>query len=72
MSILYKGLGVFFGSLGLVILIALIAALPTYLLWNACLVPAIEGINEIGFGQAVGINILSSILFKSSHDNNNK
>jgi uncharacterized membrane protein len=66
MQVLYKALGLFFASLGLVVLIALFAALPTYLLWNACLVPAIEGVNEIGFGQALGINILASILFKST------
>lgn len=45
---------------------AIIMALPTMWLWNSCLVPAIEGINSIGFWQALGINVLCSILFKGS------
>ena len=55
--------------LAAVFLIGLFAAffaLPTQLLWNKCLSPAIDGVNQIGFFQALGINMLSSILFKNS------
>lgn len=45
---------------------AILFALPVQLLWNYCLVPAIEGINEIGFFQALGLNALTSIMFKST------
>lgn len=45
---------------------AIIMAWPTQLLWNGCLVPAVDGIHEIGFWQALGINVLFSMLFKAS------
>lgn len=59
-------LGLFFGSLALVALAAVLMAWPTQLLWNGCLVPAVNGINEIGFWQALGINFLFSMLFKTT------
>jgi|TARA_B110000908_G_scaffold166011_1_gene216419 hypothetical protein len=54
------------GMLIALVLMAAILTIPTQYLWNTCLVPAIDGINTIGFWQALGINILSSILFKGS------
>lgn len=45
---------------------AIIMAWPTQLLWNGCLVPAVDGIHEIGFWQALGINVLFSMLFKAN------
>jgi hypothetical protein len=54
------------GVVGLVIIVGLIMAIPTWLLWNYCLVGAISDINEIGLWQAWGINILSGILFKTN------
>ena len=35
-------------------------------LWNNALVGAVDGVNEIGWLQAWGINILSGFLLKSS------
>jgi hypothetical protein len=49
-----------------VIFAAIIMAWPTQLLWNGCLVPAVDGVHEIGFWQALGINVLFSMLFKAS------
>jgi hypothetical protein len=49
-----------------VIFAAILMAWPTQLLWNGCLVPAVDGIHEIGFWQALGINVLFSMLFKAS------
>jgi hypothetical protein len=62
-------LGTIIGALALVALAALILALPTQLLWNYCLVPATNSVNPIGFFQALGINMLASILFKSTTSN---
>ena len=39
---------------------------PIMWLWNNALVGAVDGLNEIGWLQAWGINILSGFLFKSS------
>lgn len=57
----------FLGTLVVIVLLAMVLALPTQLLWNDCLVGAVNGVNEIGFWQALGINVLSGILFKSSN-----
>ena len=54
---------------GVLVLIPVLLALPTQFLWNECLVGAVNGINRIGFWQALGINILSGILFKSTNTN---
>jgi hypothetical protein len=51
--------------IGLLILSALLLAIPTMLLWNA-LLPHLFNTPHIGLYEAVGINILSGILFKSN------
>lgn len=55
-----------------VIFAAILLAWPTQLLWNSCLVPAINGVNEIGFFQALGLNILAGIMIKSNTKSSNK
>lgn len=45
--------------------VALLMGLPLMWLWN-WLMPGLFGLKTIGFWQAVGLNFLSSILFKSS------
>ena len=54
------------GSLIGILVLAVIVAWPVQLLWNMFLVPAVEGINSIGFWQALGITVLFNILFKPS------
>jgi hypothetical protein len=54
------------------VILSIIMAWPTQLLWNSCLVPAVDGINQIGFWQALGLNVLVSILFKSNAKSNKK
>jgi hypothetical protein len=54
--------------LGVILIAAILAilfAFPTMWLWN-WLMPAIFGLTKITFWQALGINILSEILFKST------
>lgn len=46
---------------------AVILAWPVQLLWNYSLVGAVNGINPIGFWQALGISLLIGILFKNSN-----
>ena len=47
------------------VVLALLIGGPLWLLWN-WLMPAIFGLPHITFWQAVGLNLLSSILFKNS------
>lgn len=55
------------GSIGIVIIVALILALPTMWLWN-WLMPLIFGLIKLNFWQALGINLLSGILFQRGSD----
>jgi hypothetical protein len=59
-------LELFIAALGMLALVALLLAWPTQLLWNYCLIGAVDGIHPIGFWQAMGINFLCSGLFKGS------
>jgi hypothetical protein len=58
------------GVVLLVVLLGLVLSLPIWLLWNSCLVPAVDGVNEITWLQAWGLNILCTGLFKSGISNN--
>jgi succinate dehydrogenase hydrophobic anchor subunit len=58
-------LGVVVSGLVLALIGAVLIALPTMWLWNA-LLPDLFHFQEIGFWQAFGLNLLSSLLFKSS------
>ena len=63
-SKVFKTIGM---ALVTVVIAAIVMAWPTQLLWNGCLVPAVDGTHEIGFWQALGINILFQLLFKSTN-----
>ena len=53
------------GAIALIVVLAIIFSLPTMWLWN-WLMPALFGITKISWVQALGINVLSGILFRSS------
>jgi hypothetical protein len=55
----------------MIFIMALILALPTVLLWN-WLMPDLFGLRIINIWEALGINILSGILFKSSSSTSRK
>jgi hypothetical protein len=60
-------LGLILGAFGLLVIVALFLAWPTQWLWNNALVGAVDGINPIGFWQALGINVLCGILFNKTN-----
>ena len=62
-------LGIVLAAFGMLVVVAILMAWPTQLLWNYCLIPAVEGLNSIGFWQALGINVLCGILFRNSTSN---
>jgi hypothetical protein len=51
--------------IGLIVLAGILLALPLQLLWN-WLMPTIFNLPMITFWQALGLNIMSGILFKSN------
>jgi hypothetical protein len=56
---------------GLLLLSAIIMGFPTMWLWNYVM-PYVFGLTPINLYQAIAINFLSSILFKSNVSINNK
>lgn len=60
-----KALEAFLIVIGLLLLSAIILAFPTMFLWN-WLMPDIFGVMKIDLYQAMGINFLTHILFKSN------
>jgi hypothetical protein len=59
-------LGLVLAAIGSLLLVAVLLAWPNMWLWNNALVGAVDGINPIGFWQALGINFLCNALFKST------
>lgn len=54
------------GVIALVILVSFLLSWPVMMLWNGCLVGAVDGVREITWLQAWGISILCGFLFKTS------
>lgn len=59
------------GAIVVMVVVSVILAIPTMLLWN-WLMPDIFGLPKVGLLQALGLNILSSILLKSGSSSFNK
>lgn len=66
-------MGNFLGVIGAIViaivillLVAVLFAIPTLLLWN-WLMPLLFGLKTITLFQAWGVNLLTSILFKSNY-----
>jgi len=53
-------------ALVIIVGVALIMAAPTMWLWNGCAVDAVTVLRPIGFWQALGLNFLSGIIFKTT------
>lgn len=52
------------GGIALVVLFSFLLSWPVYMLWNGCLVGAVDGIHEIDWLNAWGISLLCGFLFK--------
>lgn len=70
MENLSKVLGLILGGIALIIFAAILLAWPVQLLWNGCLIDAVDGVHPITFWQAMGLNFLFSILFKGTSSSN--
>ena len=46
--------------------VSFLLAWPVMELWNGCLMPAVDGIKQIGWLQAWGLQFLINMLFKVS------
>ena len=57
-------LGLVLGGIALLVVISFLLSWPVYMLWNGCLVDAVESVKEVTWLQAWGISILCGFLFK--------
>lgn len=64
MKVLLAIIGAVVAACFFLVLLALVLSVPVWLLWNWVAV-AVLGLNEITLLQALGLTLLSSILFKS-------
>jgi hypothetical protein len=46
--------------------VSFLMSYPVYLLWNGCLVGAVNGVNEVTWLQAWGLSVLTGFMFKST------
>ena len=51
------------------LLLSFLLSWPVYMLWNGCLVDAVEGVKQVSWLQAWGITVLFGFLFKNSSTN---
>jgi hypothetical protein len=66
------GIGLIFAGIAILVVAAVLMAWPVQLLWNGCLIGAVDGVHPIGFWQAMGLNFLFGILFKASASSSKK
>ena len=66
MQELIVAIGAFIGLVVTALFLSFLLAWPVMELWNQCLVPAMDGVKEIGWLQAWGLQFLFNILFKTS------
>lgn len=52
------------GGIALVVLFSFLLSWPVYMLWNGCLVGAVDGVHEVDWLTAWGISLLCGFLFK--------
>jgi hypothetical protein len=58
-----KILGVTIGAILFAIALSFLLSWPVMVLWNECLVPAVQGINQVTWVQAWGLSVLFGFLF---------
>jgi hypothetical protein len=59
-------IGVFALGIAAILFLSFVLSWPVYMLWNLCLVGAVQGVNEVTWLQAWGLTALFGMLFKSS------
>jgi hypothetical protein len=61
-----EAIGILVGVIASILFLSFVLAWPVMALWNGCFVGAIDGVQEIGWLQAWGLQFLFNILFKTS------
>jgi hypothetical protein len=59
-------LGAIIAGIAGLVFISFLMSWPVYMLWNLCLVGAVDGVREVTWLQAWGISLLCGFLFKTT------
>jgi hypothetical protein len=54
------------GIIALTLAVSFLLSWPVMMLWNGCLVGAIDGVHEVSWLQAWGISVLCGFLFRTN------
>jgi hypothetical protein len=57
------------GIIAIVLAVSFLLSWPVMMLWNGCLVGAVDGVHEVSWLQAWGISVLCGFLFKTNVSN---
>lgn len=66
MKEVFVALGTIVVGISTLLFLSFVLSWPVMMLWNGCLVPAVEGTKEISWLQAWGLQFLFGLLFKAS------
>tara|TARA_R110000868_G_scaffold221795_2_gene473573 strand:+ start:45 stop:263 length:219 start_codon:yes stop_codon:yes gene_type:complete len=58
-------LGTVVGTIAAILFLSFLLSWPVMALWNGCLVGAVEGVKEIGWLQAWGLQFMLNLMFKT-------
>jgi hypothetical protein len=59
-------LGAIVAGIATLVFLSFVLSWPVMMLWNGCLVGAIDGVKEVTWLQAWGIQFLFGVLFKAT------
>ena len=62
-------LGAILAGIATLVFLSFVLSWPVMMLWNGCLVGAVDGVKEVTWLQAWGLAVLCSFLFKSNVSN---
>lgn len=60
------------GGIALIVFISFVLSWPVMMLWNGCLVGAVDGVHDVTWLQAWGLSVLFGLLFKNNTSTPNK
>jgi hypothetical protein len=66
MKNLIEAVGVIVSVIAVALFLSFLLSWPTMMLWNGCLVGAVDGVREVTWLQAWGLQFLFNLLFKAT------
>lgn len=61
-----EAIGKIIGLIAGILFLSFLLSWPVMMLWNGCLVGAIDGVRDIGWLQAWGLQFMLNLMFKTT------